>query len=662
MRLKENYIRFIGTAFVLTLAVLVLFQVYIFREPARIAGVEAQDKSIAVTAGQALFKTNCTLCHGDNGEGDIGPSLNDKTFLKNTADDTIFSIISSGIPGTQMPAWNQSHGGPLTDQNVTQLVAFVRAWQDTAPDRSAQPVKGDVSRGQQIFANVCYVCHGDNGTGSDRAPAISDAQHVGQFDNAWYQNTIEQGRPSKGMPTWGTVLSPQQIADLLALVDTWRQSPPTPAVTPTPTITSTTGITTTATPTATVEVARPSNPGGPGSALTLTGDAKTGEQLFTTDCQKCHGPQGAGNVANPGSTDGTVPPLNPIDSTLTDANPKTFAYNVDLFIEHGSTPDGANPQLKMPAWGDQKKLAPQQIADVIAYVMSLNPVAPVTPTATPTPTPSVTSTATLTPTEATTETVSIARPSNPGGPGAAIGLTGDEKAGEQIFTANCQKCHAPQGVGNVANPGSTDGTVPALNPIDSTIADTDPRVFAYNVDLFLEHGSTPDGKPQLVMPAWGDQKKLAPQQIANVIAYVMSLNPTTPITPTEPPAAPSNAGGPGAALALTGDPTSGTQVFMANCQKCHGPQGAGNVANPGSSDGTVPPLNPIDPTLASIDPQIFAYNIDLFLEHGSTPDGANPQLKMPAWGDQRKLTAQQIADVIAYVMSLNPAPAITPTR
>ncbi len=499
MRLKENYTRYIGTAFILTLAVLVLFQVYIFREPARIAGVEAQDKSIAVNAGQELFKKNCTLCHGDTGEGDIGPALNDMTFLKNTADDTIFSVISSGIPGTQMPAWNQSHGGPLTDQNVTQLVAFIRAWQDTAPDRSAQPLKGDPNAGQLIFANICFVCHGDNGTGGDRAPAISDAQHLNQFDNAWYQDAIKKGRPSKGMPTWGTVLSPQQIADLLALVDTWRQSPPTPAVTPT--ITPTPTITSTAEQTSTVEVARPSNPGGPGPALTLTGDVKAGAQVFVADCQKCHGDQGVGNVANPGSTDGTIPPLNPIDSTLIDADPKVYATNLDLFIEHGSTPEGPNPKEKMPAWGDQKKLAPQQIADVIAYVMSLNPAPAITPT------------------------VEVARPSNPGGPGTAIALTGSVTAGAQIFTDSCQKCHGDQGVGNVANPGSADGTIPPLNPIDSTLIDVDPKVYATNLDLFLEHGSTPEGpNPKETMPAWGDTQKLTPQQIADVIAYVMSLN------------------------------------------------------------------------------------------------------------------------------------------
>ncbi len=118
------------------------------------------------------------------------------------------------------------------------------------------------------------------------------------------------------------------------------------------------------------------------------------------------------------------------------------------------------------------------------------------------------------------------------------------------------------------------------------------------------------------------------------------------------PARPSNPGGPGLALDLVGDPQRGAQVFV-NCVPCHGNQGKGGVVNAGSSDGTVPSLNPIDPTIANKDPHVFAYNVDLFVEHGSTPDGSNPALKMPAWGDSKALTPQQIADVIAYVMSLN---------
>ncbi len=67
-----------------------------------------------------------------------------------------------------------------------------------------------------------------------------------------------------------------------------------------------------------------------------------------------------------------MPALNPIDETLKNKYLKVFAYNLDLFIQRGSTPAGDNPTLRMPAWGDQKKLTDQQIADVIAYVISLN--------------------------------------------------------------------------------------------------------------------------------------------------------------------------------------------------------------------------------------------------------------------------------------------------
>ena len=120
------------------------------------------------------------------------------------------------------------------------------------------------------------------------------------------------------------------------------------------------------------EVAKPSNPGGPGEAVNLQGDATAGAQVYIDSCKECHGDDGKGGVANAGSADGTIPPLNPIDSTMVNADPKVFATNIDLFIEHGSTPEGDNPAKTMKALGDEKKLTPQQIADVIAYVISLN--------------------------------------------------------------------------------------------------------------------------------------------------------------------------------------------------------------------------------------------------------------------------------------------------
>ena len=121
-----------------------------------------------------------------------------------------------------------------------------------------------------------------------------------------------------------------------------------------------------------VEIARPNTPGGTGSALGLIGDPVTGKQIYIDNCQMCHGPEGKGIVLNPGSDDGTVPILNPIDSTLVSSDYTTFAYNMDLFIQNGSRPAGVNPSRVMPPWGSQNGLTQQQIADAIAYIISLN--------------------------------------------------------------------------------------------------------------------------------------------------------------------------------------------------------------------------------------------------------------------------------------------------
>jgi mono/diheme cytochrome c family protein len=135
-----------------------------------------------------------------------------------------------------------------------------------------------------------------------------------------------------------------------------------------------------------------------------------------------------------------------------------------------------------------------------------------------------------------------------------------------------------------------------------------------------------------------------------------SQSQTAETPATNDPAAvarPSNPGGPGEAIKLTGNPQKGADIFSANCLSCHNTEGKGGIPNPGSADGAVPALNPIDPTLKSQDYKTFATNIDLFIQHGSTPEGKNPPLRMLAFGDQNTLTQQQIADVIAYVISLN---------
>lgn len=223
MRPPENFTPFLTTGLGLTLAILVTFQLYIQREPGRIEADMARDQAQEVAAGKELFASNCRPCHGENGEGLIGPALNSQTLLKTTPDEVLFSLIRTGVPGSTMPAWAQAFGGPFTDQEVNQLVAFIRSWEPTAPLVEAPQVAPDPARGALIFSNTCFVCHGANGEGTERAPAINDPQRLQQFDDTWYRDTITKGRPARGMPTWGTVLSPQQIEDLVALIAAWRQ-------------------------------------------------------------------------------------------------------------------------------------------------------------------------------------------------------------------------------------------------------------------------------------------------------------------------------------------------------------------------------------------------------------------------------------------------------
>ena len=112
--------------------------------------------------------------------------------------------------------------------------------------------------------------------------------------------------------------------------------------------------------------------GPPAEAVTLAGKWKNGKAVFKKSCQSCHGPQGTDKVKNPGSDDGTVPPLNPIDPALASKTLSAFAANIDRYIQHGSIPDGPKPALFMPNWGDSRALSQQEIADVEAYVMRLN--------------------------------------------------------------------------------------------------------------------------------------------------------------------------------------------------------------------------------------------------------------------------------------------------
>lgn len=79
--------------------------------------------------GQALFQADCAMCHGINGQGNhsAGPSLlngnyEDEAYVANAR-----KVIAEGSPNSpQMPPFAKAQGGPLSDDEINSLVAFLK--------------------------------------------------------------------------------------------------------------------------------------------------------------------------------------------------------------------------------------------------------------------------------------------------------------------------------------------------------------------------------------------------------------------------------------------------------------------------------------------------------------------------------------------------------
>jgi len=85
-----------------------------------------------VDRGGVIFKNSCAVCHGPNGEGGIGPPLNDQHRLGFFNDDYYYDCVYYGHLSEHhlnsvMPAWGASH--TFTNDKVSLMVHWVRHYQ-----------------------------------------------------------------------------------------------------------------------------------------------------------------------------------------------------------------------------------------------------------------------------------------------------------------------------------------------------------------------------------------------------------------------------------------------------------------------------------------------------------------------------------------------------
>lgn len=180
-----------------------------------------------------LFEQNCQACHGAGGQNGPAMDLANPEFQAMIDDNRLRAIISRGLPGTQMPAWAQSAGGMLTDQQIDAIIAGMRrewvkpnAVAGATPPPLEQPAGGNAQHGQQVYQAHCASCH----TGHDRQQLTSPVYLSLVSDDA-LRSIIVAGRPDIGQPDWqhdaakgapATPLSAQEVTDVVMYLHSLR--------------------------------------------------------------------------------------------------------------------------------------------------------------------------------------------------------------------------------------------------------------------------------------------------------------------------------------------------------------------------------------------------------------------------------------------------------
>ncbi|MEM7488295.1 MAG: cytochrome-c oxidase, cbb3-type subunit III [Pseudomonadota bacterium] len=171
----------------------------------------------AVSAGESVFRNNCSQCHGAGAAGVQAagyPNLLDDDWLWGGTLEDIAYTVRHGIRNEADPEarWSEmpAFGDILEDEEIAALVDYVRGLSGLG--------EGDPA-GEELFLNNCAACHGDDGMG-DRfqgAPNLTDAIWLYGSEVDDVTETIVYSRFGV-MPPWEERLGEAQVRAVAAYV------------------------------------------------------------------------------------------------------------------------------------------------------------------------------------------------------------------------------------------------------------------------------------------------------------------------------------------------------------------------------------------------------------------------------------------------------------
>ena len=132
--LERSLNRYLAIGLVCMVVLIAGFAAYRVREPSLRRTATREQNASYRQIGRTLFAANCAQCHGKNADGGgSAPTLHASQFLKSTTDDQIRALVSGGVSGTAMPAWSLDFGGTFTDEQVREIVTYLRSLEPNAP-------------------------------------------------------------------------------------------------------------------------------------------------------------------------------------------------------------------------------------------------------------------------------------------------------------------------------------------------------------------------------------------------------------------------------------------------------------------------------------------------------------------------------------------------
>ena len=185
-----------------------------------------------------LYVENCAGCHGTEGRGGASIALANPVYLAIVDENAVHNVVANGVRRTSMPAFAQSAGGLLTDEQINVITSGMFShWgrkgivDGTNPPSYASKTTGDAFHGEIVFGTYCASCHGSEGHGGSKASAISNDSFLALVSNQGLRSIVITGRPELGAPDWrgnapGKPMSDQEITDVVAWLASRRVQRP----------------------------------------------------------------------------------------------------------------------------------------------------------------------------------------------------------------------------------------------------------------------------------------------------------------------------------------------------------------------------------------------------------------------------------------------------